>query len=65
MRDAIREDFATLPQGGAHVPFLSTFSAGLVSPETDISVDALIEAADRALYQAKRGGRNRIAQGTP
>ena len=35
-----------------------TLSAGIVSHTQNISADALLEAADKALYEAKRSGKN-------
>jgi len=39
-----------------------SISAGVVStvPSADETVDAILEKADRALYEAKRRGRNRV-----
>ena len=58
--DRIRQDFAQIrhPFGSNH--FLATASGGIASFPRQQSGDALIKAADEALYQAKRGGRNRI-----
>jgi diguanylate cyclase len=48
-------DFATLAEGLA-----VTFSAGLAECAPGESHDSVIDRADRALYQAKQGGRDRI-----
>jgi diguanylate cyclase (GGDEF)-like protein len=45
-------------------PFFVTFSAGISSfPADGMTVDALIRAADRRLYRAKRGGRAHVVVG--
>ena len=58
--DRIREDFAQIrhPFGSSH--FLATSSGGIATYPLHQTGDALIKAADEALYHAKRAGRNRI-----
>lgn len=58
--DRIRQDFAQIrhPYNNAH--FCTTVSGGIATFPDIQTGDALIKAADDALYQAKHGGRNRI-----
>jgi diguanylate cyclase (GGDEF) domain len=59
--DRIRQSIAVLKltdgNGGA-IPITVTF--GLAEVDEDISVEDAIERADKALYDGKRGGRNRV-----
>jgi diguanylate cyclase (GGDEF)-like protein len=59
--DRIRESFSAIPFGKADEAFHVTLSAGLAGSRTYPTAELLIAAADRALYEAKAGGRNRIA----
>jgi PleD family two-component response regulator len=40
-------------------------SIGIGESQPKLSSDEIISQADKALYRAKRGGRNRIETGTP
>lgn len=55
----IRERFSELQQPAGETDFRVTFSCG-VSTWQDESAQQLCEKADRALYDAKRAGRNRV-----
>jgi diguanylate cyclase (GGDEF)-like protein len=58
--DRIRMDFSSLPHAHSSGPLFATFSAGIASyPQFD-NAARLTEAADNALLQAKRLGRNRV-----
>ena len=58
----IREDFASLPHAHPSGALFATFSAGLASyPDFDTAA-TLTEAADNALLEAKRLGRNRVME---
>lgn len=58
--DKIREDFSALPHAHANGSLFATFSAGIASYPAVDSAAGLTEAADSALLQAKRLGRNRV-----
>lgn len=56
--DAIRQDFARINHRLAGGEIQVSFSAGIAGYPTYPEVEVLIDAADRALYQAKQSGRN-------
>lgn len=58
--DRIREDFAELPHAHARGALRASFSCGVAAIPVQLTGSSLIEAADEALLQAKRDGRNRI-----
>ncbi len=65
--DTLRERVATHRFGNQDHPIgRMTISVGLVDLDLakDISFEACFAAADRALYKAKAGGRNRVVVGT-
>jgi len=59
--DEIRQRFSELKFIASGSEFAVTLSAGIASTtDTPSSADDLLEKADRALYAAKHGGRNRV-----
>jgi len=54
-----------IPHAHSKVHQVVTLSAGVATmiPDSEISRRSLIAAADKALYQAKREGRNRVLLG--
>ena len=61
--DELRESFAHIPHRAAGSDFTVTFSCGVASfPQRSTPLE-LAEAADKALYAAKKQGRNRVVIG--
>lgn len=60
MLNRIREDFSCLPHAHALGTLRCSFSCGVASLADYTSGTSLIEAADNALLEAKRSGRNRV-----
>ncbi len=56
----LRQDFSQLLNTHQDRVFNATFSAGIAGSPPHSDVDAIICAADDALYAAKHGGRNRV-----
>ncbi|WP_252106098.1 MULTISPECIES: diguanylate cyclase [unclassified Halomonas] len=59
--DSLREDFERVEFYAGSARFSCTFSAGISVFPDQPSTEALRVSADRALYQAKDQGRNRVA----
>lgn len=58
--EQLRKDFSKIEFHAGNVGFYCTFSCGVASfPGVD-SMEELREAADKALYKAKRSGRNQV-----
>lgn len=58
--DRARHAFASAHRFFNGRPFNATVSAGVASASPDTTLEAIIEAADKAMYAAKRAGRNRV-----
>jgi len=58
--DKLREGFSKLRHQGSEGPFSVTFSCGVAAYPEHKGPAALNQAADKALYQAKHQGRNRV-----
>ncbi|GHB22585.1 diguanylate cyclase [Salinicola rhizosphaerae] len=63
--ERIRVSFSQLECVAAEQTFNVTFSAGIASTTGWADAELLLEAADRAMYEAKQGGRNQVRLAKP
>jgi diguanylate cyclase (GGDEF)-like protein len=63
--DSIREDFAQVRQRTENAEFHATFSCGIADYPSYTEATIINKAADEALYQAKRQGRNTVILAKP
>jgi two-component system, cell cycle response regulator len=65
MLERLREAIANTRLGAGDVDVQITASFGVADSSDRPSIEAIIDAADRALYEAKQSGRNRVAMAPP
>jgi diguanylate cyclase (GGDEF)-like protein len=53
------------PDQGLQRPLTVSLGMALCQPSPDVQASQLFEAADQALYEAKRSGRNRVCLAGP
>lgn len=63
--EEIRAAFAAIPFLAGEREFFVTVSIGFALADGRCDAEALMAAADRAVYEAKRAGRNRVCQAEP
>jgi len=59
--DELRKQFAAVQHASTQGAFRATFSAGVASVPPNDDMQSVLDDADRALYLAKRAGRNQVA----
>ena len=64
LMNEIRESFSRIRQREKTEDFFVTFSCGITIMRSDAEMSAISEEADKALYAAKRNGRNRVERFT-